>query len=415
MPQLRSPASLDALAHRDFRVWLIGFFLSAAGGAMDKFGIGWLVVLIASAKGAPASLYLGLLGLVGLVPALILGPIAGVVIDRVDRRLLLMLSQGASGVLLVLLGLAASTGIVEFWMVLGAAGMFTIASVLYIPTRQAIQPRLVGERDLSSAIGVNSITMSLSWLLGPLLGGILIRPLGVGGVLVVGGVAQLLGTAAFAFLPPLRVIADGEHAGTLRSVLDGLRYVRSQALLFWLFIAYAASMLFLYPYLNLLPALARDVLLIGPVQLSWLYVADNIGGLAGGIVIASTRRLTRFPIVMVGALMIAGLLIGMFVRQRDIVPLLLIMAVLGFAEAMVNGSISLFVQTTTPDHLRGRVNSLLNLLIEVGMTTGTLVVGVLATAVGVDHALTLGGLALVIVCLVVAWRPAVARPRTSSG
>jgi MFS family permease len=414
MQRRRLLASLDALAHRDFRVWLIGFVLSAAGGAMDKFGVGWLVVLIAAAEGASASLYLGLLGLVGLVPALLLGPIAGVVIDRVDRRLLLMVSQGTSGVVVMLLGLAAITGTSEFWMVIGAAAMLTIVSVLNMPTRQTIQPRLVGERDLPSAIGLNSVALSLSWLVGPLLGGLLVGPFGVGGVLLVGGLAQLLGTVAFAFLPPLRVIEDGQRTRMLRSVVDGLRYVRSQALLFWLFVAYGASMLFLYPYVNLMPALANDVLLIGPVQLSWLFVAENIGALAGGVVIASFRRLRRFPIATVGALSIGGFLIGLFVRQRSIVPLLLIITGLGLAEAIANASMSLFVQTGTPDYLRGRVNSLLNLLIEIGMPTGTFVIGVLATAVGVDYALTLGGLALVFVCVGVASRPAIRRPRTSA-
>jgi MFS family permease len=398
-------------------VWLIGFFVTTVGEAMQKFSVGWLVVLIAAAEGAPGSLYLGLLGAVGLVPALLLGPIAGVVIDRVDRRLLLMTSESASGVVVVLLGLAAITGTAMFWMVLVAAGIWTIASVLSMPTRQAIQPRLVGERDLHlpSAIGLNSITLNLSWLVGPLLGGILIVPFGVGGVILAGGLAQLLGTAALAFLPPLPVIADGQRTSMMRSVVDGLRYVRSQALLFWLFVAYGASVLFVDAYRNLLPALAHDVLLIGKVQLAWLFVAESIGGLVAGLVLASLRRLGRFPIAAVGALLIVGLLMGLFVLQREIVPLLLIIAGLGFGAQFANGSINLSVQTTTPDYLRGRVNSVFNLLIEVGVTSGTLVIGVLATAVGVDHALTLGGLALIVVCVGVASRSAVRRPRTSPG
>jgi MFS family permease len=408
--QRRRPPLFDALAHRDYRVWLSGFALAAAGDAMGKFGIGWLVVLLARAEGVSSSLLLGLLGLTGLVPALLLGPFAGAVIDRVDRRLVLILSQGASGVVAVLLSLAAMTGSTAFWMVLGAAGMSTIAYVLILPTRQAIQPRLVGERDLPSAIGLWTIVMSLSWLVGPLLGGLLVGPFGVGGVILASGLAQLLGAAAYAFLPALRVIADGPRTRMLRSVLDGVRYVRSQALLFWLFVAYGASMFLFYPYLNLLPALADDVLGIGAVQLSWLFVAQGVGALAGGVVIASIRRTGRFIVVALGALVVGGFLLGLFVRQRAILPLLLVYAGLGFTEAMGNASTNLIVQTTTPDHFRGRVNSLLNLLVEIGMTTGTLALGVLATAIGIDHAFTLGGLAIVLVGLGVASRPAIRHP-----
>jgi MFS family permease len=377
---------------------------------MEKFAAGWLVVLIARAAGVPASLYLGLLGLASLVPALLLGPFAGVVIDRVDRRLLLMLSHGGSGVVLVLLSLAAITGTAAFWMVLTAAAMTTTASVVSLPTRQAIQPRLVGERDLPSAIGLNSVMNSVSWLVGPLVGGLLIGPIGVGGVLLVSGLVQLLAAAAFALLPSLRVIAEGPRTRMLRSAIDGVRYIRSQALLFWLFVAFGASVLFVDAYQTLLPALADEVLSIGPERLSWLLVANSIGGILAGLVVASFRRLGRFPIATVGALLVLGFLIGLFVRQREIVPLLLFIAGVGFAGNFVYTSMSLFIQTRTPDHFRGRVNSLLNLLIEIGMTTGTLVMGVLATAIGVDHALTLGGLALVLVCLGVASRPAIRHP-----
>jgi MFS family permease len=411
LTQLRHPPLLDALAHRDYRVWVTGFVLTTAGDAMGKLGVGWLVVLLAKAAGVPASLFLGLLGLAGLVPALFIGPIAGVMIDRVDRRLLLMIGQGAAGVVLLLLSFAAISGAATFWMVLGAAGMSTIAYVLIIPTRQAIQPRLVGERHLPSAIGLNSVAMSLSWLVGPLLGGFLIRPFGVGGVLLASGLVQLLGTAAYAFLPSLRVITDGQRAGVLRSALDGVRYVRSDALLFWLFVAFGASMLFVDAYQTLLPALASEVLLIGPVKLAWLMAAGSFGGIVAGLVVASFRRLGRLPIATVGALLILGFLIGLFVRQREIVALLLTIAGVGFAANFVYTSMNLFIQTSTPDHLRGRVNSLFNLLTEIGMTIGALFMGILATAIGVDHALTLGGLALVVVCLGVALRPAVRTAR----
>jgi MFS family permease len=411
----RHPPLFDALVHRNFRVWLVGFSLATASTGMEIFGLGWLVVEIATANSVPSSLYLGLLAPASLVPAVILGPIAGVVIDRVDRRLLLIVSQGVTGVILVLLGLAASTGMATFGMVFGAAAITTLASVLSIPTRDAIQPRLVGEHDLPSAIGLNSVAYSLSRAVGPLIGGFLIGPFGVGGVLLASGLTQLLGTAVLVLLPSLRVITNDLPTKVLRSLVDGFRYVRSQALLFWLFVAFGASVLFVDVYRALMPALANDVLLIGRLKASWLTVAENLGGIVAGLVFASLRRLGRLPLVTMGALVIFGLLIALFVRQRGMVPLLLIIASLGFLAAFANAAMSLFIQTTTPDHLRGRVNSLSNLIVEIGMTGGTLGMGVLAASIGVDHALTLGGVALIIICLGVASRPTIRRPRMSSG
>jgi MFS family permease len=380
---------------------------------MEGFALGWLVVLIAAAEGVPerAALYLGLVSLARMAPAVLLGPIAGVAVDRVDRRLLLIISQATTGIPVVLLGAAAVTGTVGLWVVLVASTILTVASLINIPTRSAIQPRLVGEHDLPSAIGLTSVVHNVAWLVGPLLGGILIVPFGVGGVLIVGGLGQLLVMAALAFLPPYPVMADGPHPSLGRSIVDGLRFVRSHALLFWLLVAFGASELLLGPSNELMPALAREVLRLGPVQLSWLLAAASVGSVSG-IVVASLRGLQRFPIVTVGAMMLAALLLALFVRQRDVAALLLLAAGFSFARDFAGSSINLIIQTTTPDQLRGRVNSLFNLMIEIAVATGTLLVGAIATAVGVDGALTYAGFVLVVVCIGVLSRPAVGRSRT---
>jgi predicted MFS family arabinose efflux permease len=399
----------DALAHRDFRIWWVSFLVATSSARMLLFGTGWLLVLVATAEGAPerAALYLGLLGLSRAIPAILLGLIAGVVVDRVDRRIVLIASEFAFAATAFALGLAAITGTATLLIVLAAGAMYGATSVLYVPSRQAIQPSLVGDRDLPSAIGLNSIALSSSALIGPLVGGILVIPFGVGGVLVASGLGQLLVLAALTFLSPYPVVGDGKGSGIVRSLVEGLRYVGANALLVWLIVAYGTTLILVDPYVDLLPALAR-AMRFGPVELSWLIAAAGLGRLVAGLVVAMLRSLQRYPIVTFGAIALAGVLLAAFTRQRDLALLLVLAAGLGFTAIFAGSSISLIIQTTTPDHLRGRVNSLFNLLIDAGTPSGALALGILATAAGVDTALLGAGLLAAVVALSIGLRSAAA-------
>jgi predicted MFS family arabinose efflux permease len=408
----RTISFFDALAHRDFRIWWATFLISTISTRIQTFSIGWLVVLIAAAEGAPehAALYLGLLGMARAIPAVLLGLFAGVAVDRIDRRTLLMVSHFIFGVTFLGLGITALTGNASLWAALAASGMYAATSVLYIPTRQAIQAPLVGERDVRSAIGLVVLSLNTSAFIAPLLGGVLIVQLGVGTVMLITGVTQLLVAASLGLLSPYPMTALAQRTGLRGALVEGLGYVRSNRPLFWLLVAYFASVTFIDAYTDLLPALASNVLRMGPVQLSWLVAAAGIGSLVAGIVVASLGRLQRHhAITSVGAMAAAGVLLALFVRQRDLLTLLLIAGAIGFMIIFAGASINLVIQTTTPDHLRGRVNSLFNLLTEVGTPGGALLLGVLATAVGIDQALTLGGLVVVAVAATVGLRRAAVR------
>jgi len=402
-----TPPILAALVHGQFRVWWSSFIVSQLSLQLQYFAIGWLVVLIAAGEGTPerAPLYLGLLGLSHAVPAVVLGLSAGVAVDRIDRRTLLIASDCVFGLISLALGLATVAGVLTLWPVLAAGAMYSAVSVLYVPTRNAIQPRLVGNRDLKSAVGLNVIVLNITSFAGPLLGGVLIIAFGVGGVLIASGLGLFAVAVALLRLSPYPVAAHGTR-GLLQAVGDGLGYVRSSSVLLWLFVGYGAALCLGNPLADLMPAFVKQILGLGPIELSWLVAATGIGSLMSGLVVATLHRAQLRPIVMLGALALAGLLLALFTRQREVVPALILAAAWGFTMTFVGASINLTVQTTTPDHLRGRVNSLLNLLVEAGSPLGSLALGVVGTAVGVDTALLWAGLVLVAVSTWVALRPA---------
>src|SRR5258707_11068437 len=172
------PSALAALRYRDFRLFWFGLLVSNIGTWMQLFGQGYLVVLLAVRDGVPqlAPLYLGLVGLARAVPGLALGLFGGVLADRTDRRRLLLVTQScAAGTAAILATLAITDqiNIVEI-LLLGALNSTIFA--FDAPTRQSMVPRLVPERDLMSAIGLNSAAFNGPQIIGPVIGGLIFLP-----------------------------------------------------------------------------------------------------------------------------------------------------------------------------------------------------------------------------------------------
>src|SRR2546427_5733359 len=212
--------AIAALAYRDFRLFWIALVVSNIGTWMQQFGLGWLVVQLAIRDGAPqlAPLYLGLVGLARAVPGLAFGLFGGVVADRADRRRLLTVTQTSAGILAALLGVLTIAGQINIVEVLLISALNSIIFSFDAPTRQAMVPRLVSDRQLMSAIGLNSAAFNGATLVGPLVGGVLIIPFGVGGLMLINAISYLAIVIALLLMRPQQVIDYGPRLSLLESI-----------------------------------------------------------------------------------------------------------------------------------------------------------------------------------------------------
>src|SRR5438445_524612 len=176
-------SALAALEYRDFRLFWIGLVVSNIGTWMQQFGLGWLVVQLAIKDGVPhlAPFYLGLVGLSRAVPGLAFGLFGGAVADRADRRRLLLVTQTSAAIVAAILAALTISEHINIVEIVLLSAMNSIIFSFDAPSRQAMVPRLVSDRELMSAIGLNSAAFNGATLVGPLLGGVLIIPFGVGG------------------------------------------------------------------------------------------------------------------------------------------------------------------------------------------------------------------------------------------
>src|SRR5881409_526827 len=199
-------SALAALEYRDFRLFWIGLVVSNIGTWMQQFGLGWLVVQLAIKDGVPhlAPFYLGLVGLSRAVPGLAFGLFGGAVADRADRRRLLLVTQTSAAVVAAILA------------------ALTISEHINIVE---IVLRLVSDRELMSAIGLNSAAFNGATLVGPLLGGVLIIPFGVGGLMLLNAVSYLAIVVALFLMRPQPVDASVRRP-LLESIREGLSFIR---------------------------------------------------------------------------------------------------------------------------------------------------------------------------------------------
>lgn len=389
---------LQALRHRDFRLLWAGLSISGIGDSMQLFAVGWLVVQLAIRDGEPhlAPFYLGLVGLSRAAPAIVFGLFGGVLADRMDRRTLLALAQSAGAVIAVALAALTWTGQVAVWSVMLLSALGAAAFAFDRPTRQAMLPRLVPERDLMSAIGLNGTSLNASGLLGPLIGGLLITPLGVVGLMVLNALSYGATLAALALMHPIPPQVPARHPNVLRSMGAGFGHIWQDPVLASVIGLSILMSLGGRAFDHLLPAVALQTLGVGAVELSWLLTANGVGMLVGSITAGSLGHVGRRGVILACAVIGMGASVILFSLQTSLAAAVLCAFLPGFHHFTFSVISYGILQTRPPDHFRGRVVSVYSTTVQGGMPLGALLLGSLGTVVGIGPALAAGGTACVI-------------------
>lgn len=404
-------SALAALRYRDFRLFWFGLLVSNVGTWMQMFGQGYLVVLLAVRDGVPqlAPLYLGLVGLSRAIPGLALGLFGGALADRTDRRRLLVVTQSAAAVTAGMLAMLAITGTINIVEILLLAALNSTIFAFDGPTRQSMVPRLVPERDLMSAIGLNSAAFNGPQIIGPVLGGLLFAPfaatptLGAGILFFVNAVSYVAVIIALLRMGPVAVTSRS-GVSVLDSIREGLAYVRQDVVVRWIIILSACAALFVRPYIQLLPAVAHDLLHVGAVELSWMLAVSGVGALLGSFSTAMLGGFRRRGVALVASISGAGVFLVAFTMQRSLVPSLPILMVMGFGSMLFLGMANGMLQTRAPDHLRGRVMSVYTMIAMGLMPLGSMIMGSIGSFAGIGTGLLAGGIACTAVALYAAVR-----------
>ncbi len=367
-----------SLRHRNYRYFWIGTLLSNIGDWMDNVAFNWLMWEL-TGSGA----FLGLLALFRAAPILVFTLFGGALADRMERRRLLQLTQFSAMFLALLLSALVLTDVVQVWHVFAIAAGRGIVMSINMPTRQAMLSDIVERKDLTNAIALNSATMNLTRILGGSIGGILITVIGTGGVFLVNGLSTtiLIWTLALMVIPPLA--ADVKRRSLLRSIGDGLSYIRASDILLSLILLALAPMILGMPYMTLLPIFADEVLGIGNEGYGVLVAFTGIGAMIGALTIAGTANMRHRGRVMLIVMIAFGVMLFAFSRSTDPTLSYALLLGVGAGQTTYMALNNTLLQTHASDEMRGRVMSVF--FLNRGMVPlGTVAAGFLTEFIGVQ-------------------------------
>ena len=287
-PESRVRQTFAALSVRNFRLYILGQTISQAGSWMQLIGQGWLVLRLTHSGVA-----LGFLVALQALPVLFFAPLGGMIVDRVDKQKLLLITQVLSGVQALVLWVLSATGVVHLWMVDVLALSLGFVLVFDNPVRQSMPIELVGRDLLTNAVTLNNINFNVSRVFGPALAGITITQLGISPCFLLNGIT--FGSVVIALL---MIRADELHiqprqARAKRQVRDGLVYVwRTPQLRVSVLMMFLIGTL-TYETAVTLPLLARDTFEGGSGTYALFTGAMGLGAVIVGLGYATRMHVTR--------------------------------------------------------------------------------------------------------------------------
>lgn len=380
------------MRHRNFRLFFGGQSISLIGSWMTRVATSWLVYRLTASP-----LLLGLVGFAGQIPTFLLAPLAGVVVDRFDRRKLLIGTQSiamAQSLLLAWLTLSHRINIGEVLALSVAQGL---VNTFDMPGRQSFMVKMVEDKaDLANGIAINSAMVNASRLIGPALAGMLIAATNEGWCFLVDGVSYI---AVIASLVAMRIAPDRIQRGTssaVQQLREGWVYVAGFAPIRTILLLFALLSLMGWPFMVLMPIFAAQVLHGGPHTLGFLMGAVGVGSLISAlsmVVRRNVRGLTKMLPIGAAAFGV-GLVCFGFSNTLWLSMGMMLLTGFGMMQGMVASNTIL--QTLVEEKMRGRVMSYYTMAF-VGMAPfGSLLAGFLAHGIGAQRTVIVSGAACIL-------------------
>lgn len=378
---------LSLFRNRAYLVFWLGQAVSSMGDMIIFVALPVWVFQLTGSKAA-----LGLSFTAGVLPRLLLAPVAGVLVDRWDRRRTMLISDVLRSAGLVGLFFVGGPG--DVWLIYAVNFLNACVSRFYFPAKNALIPHLVGPDRLVQANSLSSVSDSAAQMVGPLMGAALIATGGPNLAVTVDlasfGVSiatlVLLGRLLSSTMDAPQVQAAGSVSGVLQGLADGVRLAWRTPVIRFLLLTACLAGLAQGSLLTLLLPFLTEVLGLSEDYFGWAVAADGAGALLGGLAVGLVAARLRPEVLFASGLTVAGLVIALMVKVR-LFPLLVGgMVIEGAVGAGVMIATMTILQTRVSDHYRGRLASLWSMTSSIAMV-GMMSAGFLADIFGTAEVL----------------------------
>lgn len=375
-----------ALRYRNYRLYFGGQGISLIGTWMQRIAMSWLVFRLTD-----SAFMLGAIGFAGSLPSFLMGPFAGVLADRCNRRRVLVITQSLALTQAFILALLVLTGRITVWQILVLSIFLGFVEAFDMPMRQSFMVEIVGKKDLGNAIALNSSMVNSSRLIGPSIAGVLIASMGEGMCFLLNAFSYLAVIISLLAMKVDETELPAREPQILKELKEGVAYAYSFAPIRSILLLLALVSLVGMPYSVLMPVFAKDILHGGPHTLGFLLGGAGVGALTGALYLASRKSVLGLGkwISLAAAIFGAGLIAFSF--STIFYLSLILMVVTGFGMIVQMASSNTLLQTVVEEDKRGRVMSLYAMAFRGMVPFGSLLAGTLASRYGAPATLMIGG------------------------
>ena len=389
-----------SLEYRRYRFFWLSCVAMYAAMQMQIVVRLWLVYDLSGSV-----LDLGLAGAATGIPILLVSPYAGVIADRVDKRSLLIVSQGLAVALTLLIAVLITVEAIAVWHLIVVSIANGVVISFNMPTRQAMVPQLVEEHRVMNAIALFSGSVNLNRVAAPALGGALVGVMGIDGVYYLIAAFNIFSALLLFPVSPDEKPVPLSSQGVMKDLVQGLSSVRRSPALLGLLTMAVVPIIFGMPYQMLLPVFSEDILDIGVSGLGYLMAAAGLGALTGSTFVATLGDYSRKGLLLLVSCGLFGIFLALFAYSSNFYLSLLFLFVVGMATAIYMATNQTLLLTNTDKSMQGRVMSLYM------MTVGLFPIAVLPVAAIVEVAgapIVIGASGAILVVFTIAmalWRP----------
>ena len=381
----------DALRHRNFRLYWLGFVTSVSGMQMFLVIQAWLVYDLTG-----SALQLGLVAFARAIPAVVLGLAGGVVADKVDQRHLLMTTTAGVATIYLVLGMLTLAGVVQVWHILASVFLIGGLQAFDQPSRQAIFPNLIDRKDMMSAVALNSTIHPGTRIFAPLAAGLLIDHLGIprqGAAVAIFIVAGTYATFSYMMFRVHLLPVERAHSNSgFQDLRNGISYILMSPVFRLLILTSFVNAFFGMSHVTLMPIFANN--LLGGASgsaISLLFSVAGLGGLMGAVIGGSLGAMRQKGWLIIGGASTYGILLVSFAFA----PWYSLALVMEWLASICLQLFAVTAQSTlhnlVPDEFRGRVMGVWGMTHSVMQPMGGMTMGSAASKIAVSLVVAIGG------------------------
>ncbi len=378
--------TFSSLRFTNFRLYFYGQVISLSGNWMQQIAMSWLVYRLTGSVALLGTIYF-----ISQIPMFFMTPLSSAIIDKVNKKIVLILTQ----ILFILHALTLTilyfTNLIEVWHLISLSFLLGIINAFDNPTRQAFYTSLVPKEFIINAVALNSTVLNATRLIGPAIAGFLIIIVGEGGCFLINSITYIF---SIIFLLMIRLHKDSikhKPISIINDIKEGFNYMHKNIPIKVLMAITLLFCFFIFPLITFIPAYVKDILNMGSETLGLIMSFIGVGSLLASLYIASRKEILSLGKIQFIGILVCGLIVMPFFFVGSLIITILLSIILGFTMVCAIASTNTILQALTHNEMKGRIMGYYLMFFTLGASFGNLFFGYLADILSLPYSMLISG------------------------